>query len=153
MALAGGGGGGHVRGRRRPRKRPLSEINVTPLVDVMLVLLNIFMVSAPLLTTGVEVELPKTEARAVETDQEPVVVSIDRDGGIFIGDSEVAWDRLVLQVAQEGGEGAREKPIFVRADGRAPYQAVARVMARLSTEGFTKLNLITDTSAPAGGEG
>ncbi len=155
MALAGGGGGGHVRGRRRPRKRPLSEINVTPLVDVMLVLLIIFMVSAPLLTTGVEVELPKTEARAVETDQEPVVVSIDRDGAIYIGDSEVAWDRLVLQVAQEGGEGAREKPIFVRADGRAPYQAVARVMARLSTEGFTKLNLITDTSAaaPAGGEG
>jgi biopolymer transport protein TolR len=152
MALAGGGGGGHVRGRRRPRKRPLSEINVTPLVDVMLVLLIIFMVSAPLLTTGVEVELPKTEARAVETDQEPVVVTIDRDGGIFIGDSEVAWDRLVLQVAQEGGEGAREKPIFVRADGRAPYQAVARVMARLSTEGFTKLNLITDTSA-ADGEG
>ena len=84
MALAGGGGGGHVRGRRRPRKRPLSEINVTPLVDVMLVLLIIFMVSAPLLTTGVEVELPKTEARAVETDQEPVVVSIDRDGGIFL---------------------------------------------------------------------
>jgi len=149
MALAGGGGGGHVRGRRRPRKRPLSEINVTPLVDVMLVLLIIFMVSAPLLTTGVEVELPKTEARAVETDQEPVVVSIDRDGGIYIGDSEVAWDRLVLQVAQEGGEGAREKPIFVRADGRAPYQAVARVMARLSTEGFTKLNLITDTSGAA----
>ncbi len=152
MALAGGGGGGHVRGRRRPRKRPLSEINVTPLVDVMLVLLIIFMVSAPLLTTGVEVELPRTEAPAVATDQEPVVVSIDRDGGIYIGDSEVAWDRLVLQVAQEGGADAREKPVFVRADGRAPYQAVARVMARLSTEGFTKLNLITDTSA-AGGEG
>ena len=154
MAMAGGGGGGHVRGRRRARKRPLSEINVTPLVDVMLVLLIIFMVSAPLLTTGVEVELPKTEARAVETDQEPVVVTIDRDGGIFNSDSEVAWDRLVLRVAQEGGEDAREKPIFVRADGRAPYQAVARVMARLSTEGFTKLNLITDTSAAsAGGEG
>lgn len=153
MAMAGGGGGGHVRGRRRARKRPLSEINVTPLVDVMLVLLIIFMVSAPLLTTGVEVELPKTEARAVETDQEPVVVTIDRDGGIYIGDSEVAWERLVLQVAQEGGQGAREKPVFVRADGRAPYQAVARVMARLSTEGFTKLNLITDTSAAPGGAG
>lgn len=151
MALAGGGGGGHVRGRRRPRKRPLSEINVTPLVDVMLVLLIIFMISAPLLTTGVEVELPRTEASAVDTDQEPVVVSIDRDGAIFVADREVDWDRLVLAVAQEGGEAAREKPVFVRADGRAPYQAVARVMARLSGAGFTKMNLITDTSASGGG--
>ncbi|WP_332661275.1 ExbD/TolR family protein [Brevundimonas sp.] len=153
MAMAGGGGGGHVRGRRRARKRPLSEINVTPLVDVMLVLLIIFMISAPLLTTGVEVELPKTEASAVETNQEPVVVSIDRDGAIFVADSEVPWDRLILAVAQEGGEGAREKPVFVRADGRAPYQAVARVMARLSGAGFTKMNLITDTSAQSSGSG
>ncbi|HWQ85374.1 ExbD/TolR family protein [Brevundimonas sp.] len=153
MALAGGGGGGHVRGRRRPRKRPLSEINVTPLVDVMLVLLIIFMISAPLLTTGVEVELPKTEASAVETNQEPVVVSIDRDGAIFVADSEAPWDQLVLRVAQEGGEGARDKPVFVRADGRAPYQAVARVMARLSGAGFTKMNLITDTSAQSSGSG
>ena len=151
MALGGGGGGGgHVRGRRRPRKKPLSEINVTPLVDVMLVLLIIFMISAPLLTTGVEVELPKTEASAVDTDQEPVVVSIDRDGTIFVADSEVAWERLILAVAQEGGEGARDKPVFVRADGRAPYQAVARVMARLSGAGFSKMNLITDTSAAGG---
>ena len=149
MALAGGGGGGHVRGRRRARKRPLSEINVTPLVDVMLVLLIIFMISAPLLTTGVEVELPQTEASAVDVSQEPVTVSIDRAGAIYIGEGEVAWDRLVLRVAEEGGAGAREKPVFIRADGRAPYQAVARVMARLSSEGFTKLNLITDTSAGA----
>jgi len=152
MALAGGGGGGHVRGRRRPRKRPLSEINVTPLVDVMLVLLIIFMISAPLLTTGVPVELPKTEASAVDTNQEPVTVSINKDGSIFVGDGEVSWDRLVERVAQEGGDKARDKPVFVRADGRAPYQAVARVMARLSSQGFTKLNLITDT-APKGGEG
>jgi biopolymer transport protein TolR len=152
MALGGGGGaGGHVRGRRRARKRPLSEINVTPLVDVMLVLLIIFMISAPLLTTGVEVELPKTEASAVETDQPPVTVSVDRDGKIFVGDGEVSWERLTLRIEEEGGADAREKPIFVRADGRAPYQAVARVMARLSSQGFTKLNLITDTAA-AGSE-
>ncbi|MDP3803385.1 ExbD/TolR family protein [Brevundimonas sp.] len=147
MALAGGGGGGHVRGRRRPRKRPLSEINVTPLVDVMLVLLIIFMISAPLLTVGVPIELPKTEAGAVDASDEPVVVSIKRDGAIYIGESEVAWDRLVLRVAQDGGENARDKPVFVRADGRAPYQAVVRVMARLNAAGFTKLNLITDTAA------
>ena len=145
--MSGAGGGGHVRGRRRARKRPLSEINVTPLVDVMLVLLIIFMISAPLLTVGVPVELPKTEASAVETSNEPVTVSIDRDGAMFIGDGEVRWERLILRVSEEGGEDAREKPIFIRADGRAPYQAVARVMARLSAAGFTKLNLITDTAA------
>jgi biopolymer transport protein TolR len=149
MAMGGAGGGGHVRGRRRARKRPLSEINVTPLVDVMLVLLIIFMISAPLLTTGVEVELPKTEASAVDTESQPVTVSIKENGEIFVGDGEVRWDQLVLRVAQEGGADARDKPIFIRADGRAPYQAVARVMARLSSEGFTKLNLITET-APTG---
>jgi biopolymer transport protein TolR len=146
MALAGGGGGGHVRGRRRPRKRPLSEINVTPLVDVMLVLLIIFMISAPLLNVAVPVELPETEASAVDASDNPVVVSIQRDGQIFVGESEVTFDRLVLAVAQEGGADARERPISVRGDGRAPYQAVARVMARLSSAGFTKLNLITDTA-------
>jgi biopolymer transport protein TolR len=149
MAMGGAGGGGHVRGRRRARKRPLSEINVTPLVDVMLVLLIIFMISAPLLTTGVEVELPKTEASSVDTESQPVTVSIKENGEIFVGDAEVRWEQLVLRVAQEGGADAREKPIFIRADGRAPYQAVARVMARLSSEGFTKLNLITET-APTG---
>ena len=146
MALAGGGGGGHVRGRRRPRKRPLSEINVTPLVDVMLVLLIIFMISAPLLNVAVPVELPETEASAVDASDNPVVVSIQRDGQIFVGESEVSFDRLVLAVAQEGGVDARERPVSVRGDGRAPYQAVARVMARLSSAGFTKLNLITDTA-------
>lgn len=150
MAMGGAGGGGHVRGRRRARKRPLSEINVTPLVDVMLVLLIIFMISAPLLTTGVEVELPKTEASAVDTESQPVTVSIKENGEIFVGDGEVRWDQLLVRVAEEGGADAREKPIFIRADGRAPYQAVARVMARLSSEGFTKLNLITDTAATPG---
>lgn len=134
-----------------------ADINVTPFVDIMLVLLIIFMISAPLLTVGVPVELPRTEASAVETTDEPVTVSIDRDGAMFIGDGEVRWERLVLRVTEEGGEDAREKPIFIRADGRAPYQAVARVMARLSAAGFTKLNLITDTAAgddaPASGEG
>ena len=150
MAMGGAaGGGGRGRGRRRARKQPLSEINVTPLVDVMLVLMIIFMVSAPLLTVGVPLELPKTEAGAVDASDEPVTVSIREDGSIYVGEGEVAWDQMVLRVAQEGGEGARERPVFVRADGRAPYQAVARVMARLSSEGFTKLNLITDTAASA----
>ena len=150
MAMGGGAGAGHVRGRRRPKKRPLSEINVTPLVDVMLVLLIIFMISAPLLTTGVPVELPKTEAGAVPSDNEPVTVSIDQSGDIFIGQDAVTFERLLDRVGAEAGEtGNGEKPIFVRADGRAPYQAVARVMARLSAGGFSKLNLITDTAGGA----
>ncbi|MET4682390.1 protein TolR [Brevundimonas faecalis] len=147
MAMGGAAGETRGRGRRRSRKRPLSEINVTPLVDVMLVLLIIFMISAPLLTVGVPVELPKTEASAVDTNDKPIAVTIDKDGSIFIGESEVRWEQLAIRVAEEGGEKAREKAVFIRADGRAPYQAVARVMARLSASGFTKLNLITDTAA------
>ena len=155
--MGGGGGGGHVRGRRRARKRPLSEINVTPLVDVMLVLLIIFMISAPLLTVGVPVELPQTEAGAVDTDNDPVTVSIDRDGAIFIDKDETSYANLLDRVGAAAGQGAAtgddpsKKPVFVRADGRAPYQAVARVMARLSAGGFTKLNLITDTAPDAEG--
>lgn len=150
--MGGGAGQGHVRGRRRARKRPLSEINVTPLVDVMLVLLIIFMISAPLLTVGVPVELPQTDAGAVDTDNEPVTVSIDKDGAIFIDKDETSYGALLDRVAAAAGKDAKgddptKKPIFVRADGRAPYQAVARVMARLSTGGFTKLNLITDTAS------
>lgn len=150
MGAAGSSGGG--RGRRRARKRPLSEINVTPLVDVMLVLLIIFMISAPMMTVGVPVELPKTEASAVEVSEKPVTVSIKDDGSIYVGENETSWDQLPIRVAEDAGENARDKAIFIRADGRAPYQAVARVMARLSSEGFTKLNLITDTIGNTAGE-
>jgi len=154
MAMGGGGGaGGHVRGRRRARKRPLSEINITPLVDVMLVLLIIFMISAPLLSVAVPVELPKTEANAVDSVSEPVVITVARDGEIYVGESQVAWEDLIDRVSEAGGADARDNPISVRGDGRAPYQAVARVMARLSTAGFTKLNLITDTAASSSEEG
>ncbi len=150
MGMGAGGASGGGRGRRRARKRPLSEINVTPLVDVMLVLLIIFMVSAPLITVGVPVELPKTEASAVEVKEKPVAVSVKENGSIYVGEAEVSWEQLPLRVAEEGGENATEKSVFIRADGRAPYQAVARVMARLSSSGFTKLNLITDTAEAAG---
>jgi biopolymer transport protein TolR len=106
------------------------------------------MISAPLLTVGVPVELPKTEASAVETEKPPVTVSIDRDGAIFVQRDETAFDALVERVSDAAGETEREElSVFVRADGRAPYQAVARVMARLSASGFTKINLITDTAA------
>lgn len=126
-----------------------SEINVTPFVDIMLVLLIIFMVSAPLLAVGVPLELPKTDASALETDEEPITVSVDRAGATFVGEDAVPFDDLARVTTAMAGREVAERPIFVRADGAAPYEAVARVMARLSAVGFQRINLITDTSAPA----
>ena len=143
---AGGGGG---RGRRRRRRSTLSEINVTPLVDVMLVLLIIFMISAPLLTAGVELELPKTDAGAVNDNQTPLTVSIQKSGAIFIQDNPTSLEDLGVRLTAMARDGL-DKPIYVRADGAAPYAAVAQVTARLSTSGFTKINLITDTGGPVG---
>ena len=151
MALSSNDAFSHSRGRRRRRGRgrALSEINVTPLVDVMLVLLIVFMVSAPLLTVGVPVELPKTEAAAMEEQTEPLTVSIRADGAVFIGESETAFAELATRLQALGGE-VRGKPIYVRADGRAPYERVAQVMARLQAAGFTSIGLITDTGDPTG---
>jgi biopolymer transport protein TolR len=137
------------RARRRRRGRAaLSEINVTPLVDVMLVLLIIFMVSAPLLTAGVPVELPKTDAASMTPKSEPVTVSIQKDGKLFLQEAEVPFADLAERVRALAGDSSA-KPIYVRADGAAPYATVAQVMARLSTSGFTSINLITDTGGPA----
>jgi biopolymer transport protein TolR len=136
-----GGRGGR---RRRRGRQSLSEINVTPLVDVMLVLLIIFMISAPLLTVGVPVELPKTEAAAMSEQSEPLTISIQKDGKLFLQETETPFSDLTVRLQGLAGNGF-DKPIFVRADGGAPYAIVAQVMARLSTNGFTTINLITDT--------
>jgi biopolymer transport protein TolR len=144
---------GGRRGRRRTRRGQrgsLSEINVTPLVDVMLVLLIVFMISAPLLTAGVAVELPKTEAAAIQDQTEPLSISIRADGAIFIGERPVAFTSLAPQLREMAGPDAK-KPIYVRADGRASYAVVAQVMAALATSGFTSINLITDTGGPSSG--
>ena len=133
--------------RRRSRRASLSEINVTPLVDVMLVLLIIFMISAPLLTVGVPVDLPKTEAAAVDEQTEPLTISIQKDGKLYLQETETPFGDLGVRLKALAGDGF-DKPIFVRADGAAPYATVAQVMARLSTSGFTSINLITDTGAP-----
>ena len=148
MALSAGGSGGHVRGRRRARKRPLSEINVTPLVDVMLVLLIIFMVAAPLLTVAVPLELPKTDAGSVDQAEEPISVSIQRDGSIFVQEDAASLDQLGPRISAMANNNF-ERPIFVRADGRAPSEAVAQVMARRSSVGDTRPNLVTDSAGPA----
>jgi biopolymer transport protein TolR len=144
---------GGRRGRRRrgrSQRGTLSEINVTPLVDVMLVLLIVFMISAPLLTAGVPLELPKTEASSIQDQSEPLSVSIQADGAVFIGERPVPFASLAPQLREMAGEDSK-KPIFVRADGRASYATVAQVMAALSTSGFTSINLITDTGGPSSG--
>ena len=144
---------GGRRGRRRGRGRrgALSEINVTPLVDVMLVLLIIFMISAPLLTSGVAVELPKTEAGAMQDESQPVTLTVRADGKLFVGENEIPFDSLKPRL-QRLSQAGYDKPIYVRADGKASYEVVARVMAALSTGGFTKINLITDTGGPSSGD-
>ena len=128
------------------------EINVTPFIDVMLVLLIIFMVSAPLLTVGVPVELPRTEAGSVDSQTEPLTISIQKDGSLFIQDTASTFDELSARLTALAGDRF-DKPIFVRADGGASYGVVAQVMARLQATGFTAINLITDTGASAKPDG
>src|ERR1700761_4300850 len=135
-AFAAGGGNRGRRRRGRGRRGALSEINVTPLVDVMLVLLIVFMISAPLLTAGVPVELPKTEAGSLQDQTEPLTVTIRAAGQIFVKEDEVPFGSLSPRLKEMAGPNTT-KPIFVRADGKAPYAIVAQVMAALSTSGFT----------------
>ncbi|WP_425994880.1 protein TolR [Caulobacter sp. DWR1-3-2b1] len=152
-AFATGGRRGRRRGRRS--RGALSEINVTPLVDVMLVLLIIFMISAPLLTAGVPLELPKTEAAALQSQQEPITVSVRADGQIFVtdpkgGETQIPFENLAPRITAIAGDGY-DKPLFVRADGAATYAVVAQTMAALSNAGFAKINLITETGGPSSG--
>jgi biopolymer transport protein TolR len=136
-------GGGGRRGRRR--SQPMAEINVTPMVDVMLVLLIIFMVSAPLLTVGVPLDLPQTQAKSLEQDKTPLQLSVDVKGRIFINDTEVAMADLVPKLkAITAARGGMDERIFMRADKKADYGTVARVMGQLSGAGFKRLALVTE---------
>ena len=148
-AFAAGGRGRRRRGGRG-RRAALSEINVTPLVDVMLVLLIVFMISAPLLTAGVPVELPKTEAGSLQDQAEPLTVSIRADGSVYIKEDRVPFSTLSPRLREMAGPDST-KPIYVRADGKAAYAVVAQVMAALQTSGFSAINLITDTGGPSSG--
>ena len=125
---------------------------MTPLVDVMLVLLIIFMISAPLLTAAVPLELPKTEAGAVQADVKPITVSVRADSRVYIDEEEVPFASLAPTLRQRAGS-VYAKPIYVRADGRARYAIVAQVMASLSASGFASIDLITDTGGPSSGGG
>ncbi|RVT87207.1 protein TolR [Rhodobacteraceae bacterium CCMM004] len=136
------------RRRRRSRRRPMSEINVTPFVDVMLVLLIIFMVAAPLLTVGVPVQLPETAAEALPVDQEePLTVTLTADGRVLLMDNRSESDNLIAQLRAIASERTSDK-VFLRADGAIPYARVMEVMGALNAGGFRNIGLVTDTGGP-----
>ena len=143
MAMS-GAGVSKGRGSRRGRYAPMSEINVTPMVDVMLVLLVIFMVAAPLLTVGVPVDLPRTQSRPLQGDQEPLTISLNRKGQIFLQDTEVNADEIVPRL-QAIGRGGYDQRIFVRGDASVNYGKVMDVMGRINKAGFTRVGLVTQT--------
>ena len=145
--------GGSRRRRRGGRAVPMSEINVTPFVDVMLVLLIIFMVAAPLMTVGVPVELPKTAANALPSEaEEPLTVTITADGTVMVQTTEVSRDELVGKLRAIAAERASDR-VFLRADGAVPYAEVVQVMGALNHGGFSNIGLVTDTGGPKLDEG
>ena len=147
MAISGGAHSG-VFGKRRHRRSPvMSEINVTPMVDVMLVLLIIFMVSAPLLTVGVPIDLPQAQAASLDAaDKEPLAVSLNNKGQVFLQNSEVPLDELVpkLKAIIAARNGNNDERIYVRGDRTVDYGTVMKVMGRLSAAGFRRVALVTE---------
>ena len=142
---------GQGTGRRRiSRYRPMSEINVTPFVDVMLVLLIVFMVTAPLLTVGVPVDLPKTQARALSNPEEPLVISVDSSGGIFIQDTGVDISQMVPRLIAIT-EAKADTRIYVRGDKSVNYGRIMEVMGRVNSAGFTRVALIAELPDTRGG--
>jgi biopolymer transport protein TolR len=131
--------------RKQHRRRVMSEINVTPMVDVMLVLLIIFMVSAPLLTVGVPIDLPQSQAKNLDQDKEPLTVSVNDKGQIFLQNSEIAVDDLIpkMQAVAEA-RGGTETRVYVRGDRKVDYGTMMRVMGRLSSAGFHRVALVTE---------
>ncbi|MDI3309019.1 MAG: protein TolR [Acetobacteraceae bacterium] len=135
----------------RGRYRPMAEINVTPMVDVMLVLLIIFMVAAPLMTVGVPVDLPKTQASALNQENEPITITVNPEGKIFLQETEVPLENLVAQlqaIAQAQPQGAPERRIFVRGDRAISYGRVMEVMGTISAGGFSRVALLAEQPGP-----
>lgn len=130
--------------RRRSRKNnPISDINVTPLVDVMLVLLIVFMVTAPLLTVGVPIELPKTSAKQMTDDNEPLTITIDKNSKIYIQEMEIDFDDLTEKLEAIGQRNFDQK-IYINGDKDISYEVLMRVMAKISSSGYTSIGLVTD---------
>jgi biopolymer transport protein TolR len=131
--------------RRRRRHGVMSEINVTPMVDVMLVLLIIFMVSAPLLTVGVPIDLPQSQAKSLDQDKQPLTVSVNVQGQVFLQDTEIPVEELVAKLkAVTESRGGMDERIYVRGDRKVDYGTVMRVMGRLSSAGFRRVALVTE---------
>src|ERR1700689_4848987 len=145
MAIGGMAAGGSVGRRRHRRKAVMSEINVTPMVDVMLVLLIIFMVSAPLLTVGVPIDLPQTQAKSLDQDREPLTLSVNLEGKVYLQSSEIPLEELVPKLkAVTEARGGYDERIYVRGDRKVDYGTMMRVMARLSSAGFRRVALVTE---------
>ncbi|MDC7789967.1 protein TolR [Rhodoplanes sp. TEM] len=141
MSMGGGGGGK----RRGHRNAVMAEINVTPMVDVMLVLLIIFMVSAPLLTVGVPIDLPQSQAKSLDQDKEPLTITVNTQGQVYLQESEIPIDELVAKLtAVTSARGGYEERIYVRGDRKVDYGTVMRVMGRLSAAGFKRVALVTE---------
>ena len=128
----------------------MAEINVTPMVDAMLVLLIIFMVSAPLLTVGVPLDLPQTQAKTLDQDKEPLTVSVNQGGQVYLQNTEIGVEELVpkLKAITEARGGAEER-IFVRGDRQVDYGTVMKVMGRISAAGFRRVALVTESEQQA----
>ena len=142
MAMNGIASSGH---RRRRRHGVMSEINVTPMVDVMLVVLIIFMVSAPLLTVGVPIDLPQSQAKSLDQDKQPLTVSVNLQGEVFLQDTKIPVDELVPKLrAVTESRGGMDERIYVRGDRKVDYGTVMRVMGRLSSAGFRRVALVTE---------
>jgi len=141
---AGSGGPSGARRRKGRRHKPMAEINVTPFVDVTLVLLIIFMVAAPLLTVGVPVDLPKSEGASLQSDGEPLTVSVDQQGKIFIQEAEIPFDELQPKLAAitQARKGLDEA-VYVRGDKTTNYGELMRVMGRIASAGYKKISLVT----------
>src|SRR3984957_9932626 len=143
MNMARSSGGGGRRGRRRP---VMAEINVTPMVDVMLVLLIIFMVSAPLLTVGVPIDLPGTQDKSLDQDKEPLTVSVNVKEQVYLQNTEIPLDEVVPKLkAITDARGGADERIYVRGDRQVDYGTVMKVMGRISAAGFRRVALVTET--------
>jgi biopolymer transport protein TolR len=146
MGMSGTGAVDTGRRRQRRRRGVMSEINVTPMVDVMLVLLIIFMVSAPLLTVGVPIDLPQSQAKSLDQDKEPLTLSLNGDGKVFLQNTEIGLEELVpkLKAIADAKGGGFEERIYVRGDHKVDYGTVMKVMGRISGAGFHRVALVTE---------
>jgi biopolymer transport protein TolR len=143
MAMAGSAGGSGRRRRRARRGGAINEINMTPFIDVMLVLLIIFMVAAPMMSTGVPLDLPQTKAAPLNMDAKPVTLSIRSTGQIFMGEAELKDDMIVGKLAEASKQGFDER-IFVRGDKKVDYGRVAQVMSIVTAAGYKRVALVTE---------